>query len=256
MAKVFSHAIVRKPAKNMVNGLSEAGLGRPDYDLARSQHAVYVDALEACGLKVTILPADEAFPDSTFVEDVALISPRCAVITRPGAPTRRGETIEMKQILQRIYTTVEEISAPGNLDAGDIMMVGDHYYIGLSERTNPEGAHQMIQILERYGMSGSTLTLNDVLHLKTGVAYLENNNLVVCGEFRDKPEFAHFDKIVIPEHEVYAANCIWVNGQVIMPAGYPESKQAIASAGYPVIEVDMSEFQKLDGGVSCLSLRF
>lgn len=253
---LFTKAIVKTPCMDMTRGLTEANLGTPDYRLALEQHQSYVQALESCGVVVTTLPGDEAYPDSTFVEDTALLTSHCAIITRPGAPSRRGETTAIQQTISQFYSSVEQIQAPGSIDAGDIMMVGDHYYIGLSERTNPEGANQMIQILKRYAMSGSTVALKDVLHLKTGVAYLENNNLAVCGEFIEHPAFESYNRIIIPEDEAYAANCIWVNGIVIMPAGHPESKQTIEAAGYPVIEVNTSEFQKLDGGVSCLSLRF
>jgi len=136
------------------------------------------------------------------------------------------------------------------------MMVGGHYYIGLSERTNLEGAKQIIQILKKYGMSGSTISLKKVLHLKTSLSYLEKNNLVVSGEFINDSYFGQYNSIEIPEKESYAANCIWVNESVIIPLGYPTTKQRIKNAGYPVIETDVSEFQKLDGGLSCLSLRY
>jgi len=143
------------------------------------------------------------------------------------------------------------------------MMVGEHYYIGLSERTNKEGAEQLIQILKNYGMSGSAVELKNVLHLKTGVAYLEHNNLVACGEFVTNPDFAKFNIIEIPEEESYAANCVWINDKVLIPKGYPISKQKILDAGlsrnmrgYSILEIDVSEFKKLDGGLSCLSLRF
>jgi dimethylargininase len=135
-------------------------------------------------------------------------------------------------------------------------MVGDHFFIGISERTNLNGANQFIQILKKYGMTGSVVNLEKVLHLKTGVAYLENNNLVVCGEFLTSPVFKKINKIEIPENESYAANCIWVNGRVLVPKGYPDTRKRIQKAGYSILEPDMSEFQKLDGGLSCLSLRF
>ena len=136
------------------------------------------------------------------------------------------------------------------------MMVGDHYYIGLSERTNLEGAKQIIQILTKYGMSGSTISLKKVLHLKTGLSYLEKNNLVVSGEFVNDSLLGRYNPIEIPEKESYAANCIWVNDSVIIPLGYPTTKLRIMNVGYPVIETDVTEFQKLDGGLSCLSLRY
>lgn len=252
----FTRAIVRVPCKALVNGLSTASLGKPDYRRALVQHADYVDALKECGLAVTVLPADEQFPDSTFVEDVALLTPRCAIVTNPGAPSRRLETRSIVKPVGKFFTAIEKIRAPGNLEAGDIMMVGDHFYIGLSERTNRTGAEQMIDILERYGMRGSMVQFNGALHLKSGLAYLENNYLLACGEFLKIPQFRKFNLLPVAPDEVYAANSIWINDTVLCPAGFPKTRAIIESAGYSVRTVDVSEFQKLDGGLSCLSLRF
>lgn len=253
---MFTKAIVRKPSKSMIDGITSANLGVPDYENALKQHRNYIEALKSCGIEVIVLDADEQYPDSTFVEDVALLTPYCAIITNPGAPSRRGEVNEMRELLKKYYTDIEEIKSPGYVEAGDIMMVGNHYYIGLSERTNLIGAEQMISALKKQRLKGSIVRFEKVLHLKTGLAYLENNNLAVCGEFVNHPEFVKFNKIIIPEEESYAANCIWVNDTVIIPAGFPKAKKSIQHAGYSTLEVDVSEFQKLDGGLSCLSLRF
>lgn len=253
---MFSNAIVRKPSRSMIQGLTSANLGIPDYQNALRQHENYVAALKNCGVKVEVLDADENYPDSTFVEDVALLTPHCAIITNPGAPSRRGEITAMSKVLKSYYSSIEYIVTPGYVEAGDIMMVGNHYYIGLSARTNPEGAEQLISILNMYGMTGAIVKLKKVLHLKTGLAYLENNNMVVCGEFLSHSEFRKFNIIEISEEESYAANCVWANNKVIVPAGYPIAKRKLVDAGYSVIEVDVSEFRKLDGGLSCLSLRF
>jgi len=253
---MFKRAIVRTPGKSLIQGLSNAGLGLPDHKKALIQHDNYIKTLEDCGLEVLVLPPDEDFPDSTFVEDVALVTPHCAIITNPGAPSRKGEAAGIKTVLIDIFENIEEISDPGTVEAGDIMMVGSHFYIGLSERTNQNGAEQVICILEKYGMTGSMIELEKVLHLKTGLAYLEQNNLVVCGEFTTKEEFQKYNLLVIPEDESYAANCIWVNDRVIIPKGYLKTRAIIQNCGYEVLEVDVSEFQKLDGGLSCLSLRF
>ena len=164
---MFTQAIVRTPCKNIIKGLTTADLGLPNYPLALSQHQKYIEALKQCGLKVTILEADENYPDSTFVEDTALLTPYCAVITNPGAQTRKGEVNEMNDVVKRFYSDIEYIIAPGTLEAGDVMMAGSHYYIGISERTNKHGAEQLIDILKKYGMTGSTVTLKNVLHLKS-----------------------------------------------------------------------------------------
>lgn len=252
----FANAIVRKPGKAMIKGLTTANLGSPIYHKAIKQHMAYVNALKNCGLKVLELEADENFPDSTFVEDTALLTPYCAIITYPGAVTRRGEIVEMKKNIRKYYNTEEEIIHPGTVEAGDIMMVGTHFYIGISERTNLIGAEQLIRILNKYGMTGSIVPLEKVLHLKTGLSYLENNVLVASGEFLTNAAFKKYDLIEVPESESAAANCIWVNDKVLLPKGYPVTKQKIKDAGYEIIELDISEFAKLDGGLSCLSLRF
>lgn len=253
---MFTRAITRTPCQNMVNGITTANLGVPDYELALLQHAEYVTALKTCGLDVTVLEPDERYPDSPFVEDTALLTPGCAIITNPGAPSRQGEIDRIVEVLTSFYSTIERIKAPGTVEGGDMMMVGSHFYIGLSQRTNQAGADQMIAILHKVGFTGSVVPLQKVLHLKTGVVYLENNNLLAHGEFLETPAFQQFNILPVGDEESYAANCIWVNGTVIVPEGYPRTRQLIENAGYPTISVDVSEFRKLDGGLSCLSLRF
>ena len=253
---MFSRAIVRQPGNSLVNGITTAGLGAPDYELALKQHGQYIDALEQCGLEVTVMPADENYPDGLFIEDAALVMSGCAVSTRPGASERRGEVGKVASELLSFYDQVEAIEAPGTLDAGDIMMVGQHFYIGLSERSNQAGAEQLIEILKAHGYSGSMVAFSEALHLKSSVSYLENNRLVITGELCDKPAFAEFDHIVIAADEAYAANCVWINNRVLVASGYPNTSKLIADLGYEVIELDVSEFRKLDGGLSCLSLRF
>lgn len=252
----FKNAIVKTPCQNMTKGISEAGLGIPDYHLAIQQHKNYISALQQCGVEVTVLPADEAFPDSCFVEDPALLTSKCAIITNPGASSRNAETITIEQAIEGINFETEHIVSPGTLDGGDVMMVGDHFYIGLSDRTNQTGADQLIVLLQKYGMSGETVVMSDMLHLKTGLSYLENNCLVACGEFIENPTFDSFYKLPVDEDEAYAANCIWVNDKVIVPMGFPKTQAMIEQAGYTTLVVDVSEYQKLDGGLSCLSLRF
>lgn len=253
---MFTRALVRTPGRSLVEGLTTANLGEPKYDKALDQHAAYIEALQACGLDVTVLPPWEDFPDSCFIEDVALLTPRFAMITRPGALSRLGEIAGMREILSQFYTDIEQIQAPGKLEGGDILMVGSHFYIGLSARSNAEGARQAIDFLTANDLSGSTVPLREFLHLKTGVAYLEENTLAACGEILYSEEFSSFNILPVPEEESYAANCIWVNGSVLVPAGFPQTAETIQEAGYPILEVDVSEFQKLDGGLSCLSLRF
>ena len=253
---MFTKAIVRQPCPEMIRGLTSASLGKPDFHRAMKQHAAYVEALQSCGLKVEVLEADSRYPDSVFVEDVALCTPACAIVTNPGAPSRNGEKHEIRAVLEGHYTHVEAIEAPGTLDAGDVMMVGTHFYIGISKRTNREGAGQMSAILENYGMSASLVPLEEILHLKSGLSYLEKNHLLITGEFLDQPAFEGFQSIRVEPREAYAANSLWVNSTVLVAEGFPRTLASIREAGYATITLDVSEFQKLDGGLSCLSLRF
>jgi dimethylargininase len=256
---MFKNVIVKRPCKALVDGITSAPeLGKPDYELALKQHDNYIEAMKSCGVDVKVLPADEEFPDSCFVEDTAVITRKCAIVSNPGAAARNLEAQKMIPTIKEYFSDdqIEYIKSPGTLEGGDVMMVGDHFYVGRSARTNEEGIRQFIAILEKHGLSGSEVPLEKVLHLKTGVNYIENNNMLVSGEFIDKPDFAGFNKIIVPEDEAYAANCIWVNGKVIVPEDYPVVEKSVRDAGYEVILVDTSEYKKLDGGLSCLSLRF
>ncbi|MBQ1430446.1 MAG: N(G),N(G)-dimethylarginine dimethylaminohydrolase [Firmicutes bacterium] len=257
--KKFNHVIVRRPCRAMIDGITSAPeLGKPDYEKALRQHDDYISALSRCGVDITILPPDERYPDSCFVEDPALITRECAIITNPGAASRNGEKYEIIDAIRKFFPEdrIEHITDPGTLEGGDVMMVGDHFYVGRSARTNAEGIRQLTEILAKYGMTCSEVPLEKVLHLKTGVNYLENNKMLVAGEFVTKPDFEKYEKFEIPESEAYAANCIWVNDTVIVPEGYPHVLEAVKSMGYTVLTVDTSEYRKLDGGLSCLSLRF
>ena len=256
---MFKNVIVKTPCSKITDGITSAPeLGKPDYELALKQHASYIEALKKCGVEVTVLPADENFPDSCFVEDTAVLTRKCAIITNPGAESRNREIESMIPVIKKFYPEdcIKYIQAPGTLEGGDVMMVGDHFYVGKSARTNEEGIRQFIAILEKYGLTGSEVELKEVLHLKTGVNYIENNNMLVSGEFITKPEFEQYNRYEIPAEEAYAANCIWVNDKVIVPANFPAVKKIVEDLGYEVLTVDTSEFRKIDGGLSCLSLRF
>ena len=149
---MFQNVIVRRPCKALVEGItSNPQLGKPNYELALQQHDDYIAALRQCGVEVTILPADERYPDSCFVEDPAVITRKCAIITNPGAPSRNGEKDEIIGAVRKFFPEdkIEYIRFPGTLEGGDVMMVGDHFYVGRSARTNEEGIRQFIAILEK-----------------------------------------------------------------------------------------------------------
>jgi dimethylargininase len=253
---MFTRAILKKPCRNLIHGLSTAGLGVPDYEKALIQHTAYAAALRACGVEVAILAADENHPDSVFIEDTAVLSEKVAVITRPGASSRRGEEVAVAEALARFYDHLEYIVPPGTLDGGDVLRAGDRFFIGISARTNEAGGGQLAAILAENGYASTLVPLRHVLHLKTGIAYLENNCLLAGGEFLGHPQLKQFRVAPVAEEEAYAANSVWINGRVLVPAGFPMTIQEIEKLGFKTLALDVSEFRKLDGGLSCLSLRF
>ncbi|WP_066319786.1 dimethylarginine dimethylaminohydrolase family protein [Bacillus sp. FJAT-29814] len=253
---MFKHTIVKTPGKTYINGLTTSNLGAPKLEKALEQHKAYIEALKICGTEVTVLESNDEFPDSTFVEDTAVLTPGFAVISNPGAASRNGEVRDLEPAINSFYEKIYYIKAPGTLDGGDILQIEDHFYIGISARTNQEGAQQLKEILESENYKATIVPLKKFFHLKTGIAYLGDQTIVVAGEFIDHPDFHSYKKIIVPPDEEYAANCIRVNDYVIIPAGYPQTKQRIEEAGYQTLELDTSEFRKLDGGLSCLSLRF
>lgn len=253
--QTFTEAIVKKVPKTIASALTTANLGRPDYEKACEQHGRYVGALRDCGIEVTVLDADDNFPDSVFIEDTAIVTDRCAIITNPGEGSRRGEVHDTAGVLSERYENIERIQGPGTLDGGDVLQVADHFYVGLTQRTNSEGAEQLANILRNHDFGATFVGLREFLHLKTGIAYLGNDDLLVAGELADHADFEPFDKIVVPPEEEYCANCVRVNDHVLVPEGCGRTTTKIVERGYEVVELEMSEFKKVDGGLSCLSLR-
>jgi len=255
---MFSRAIIRPPGTNYAEGLTRVPLGTPDYERARQQHAAYCEALERCGLQLTHLEADERYPDSTFVEDTAVLIPAGAILTRPGAASRMGEVGSIRETLSRLCPPIASIQEPGTVDGGDICEAGNHFFIGLSDRTNEAGAGQLAELLASYGYTSSTVDIRnvkDILHLKSGLAYLGDNRLVVIEALKNRQEFRGYELVRVNLDEEYAANCVRVNDYVLVAAGYPLFDQTLRGAGYKTIALEMTEFQKMDGGLSCLSLR-
>ncbi len=254
----FTQAIARLPGSTLVSGITTATEGVPDFARAVEQHRHYREALERCGLAVTTLPADERFPDGCFVEDPAIVTPRGAIAMRPGAPSRLGEVESLIQALVPIFGDFARITAPGTVDGGDICEADGHYLIGVSARTNPAGAEQLAGLLADLGYSSGFVDIRPsrrLLHLKSGIAYLGDGRLVVTADV-PRDALGLYELIDVPETERYAANCIRVNERVLIAAGYPRTRAAIEDCGYTTVALEMSEFRKLDGGLSCLSLRF
>lgn len=256
---MFSRAIVRPPAASLAAGLTSARLGKPDLAKALQQHALYCAALEQCDLTLTQLPPDADFPDSTFVEDTAIVTACTAILTRPGAPSRQGEVAGVAAVLPQFYSSIHSIVAPGTVDGGDICQAEDHFFIGLSKRTNVEGARQLAAILAEEGFTFVTVDIrgiDGILHLKSGISYLGDGRLVLIDALARHAMFRDYEIVRVDADESYAANCLRINDQVILASGFPRFEAAVRAFGYPVIALDMSEFRKMDGALTCLSLRF
>jgi dimethylargininase len=252
---MFTHAIVRKPGSNFGQGLTTANLGRPDFDLIVRQHEAYVRTLRSIGLEVIVLEAEPDYPDAYFVEDAAVVTPNVAVITNPGAPSRRGEEKSIEPTLARFRKTVR-IVAPGTVEGGDVLMAENHSFIGISERTNAEGARQLGRILEENRYTWTPVMVGAGLHLKSSVNELGRNTLLIREALAGHEAFKNFKKIVLDPGEEYAANTLWINDNLIMPAGFPSVRKKLSALGLPIIELDVSEVRKMDGGLTCMSLRF
>ena len=255
----FSYAIVRPPASTFANGITSATLGPPDLALALEQHEAYCEVLERLGLSLVRLPPDPAFPDSTFVEDAAIVTGRGAILTRPGAPSRAGEVTAMGAALERWFPELDRIGPPGAVDGGDVCEAGDHFFIGLSHRTNEEGAAQLAAWLKARGFGSSVIDIRDVpgiLHLKTGLSWLGGRRLIAWREIAGHEALRGWDVVEVPKGEEYAANCILVNDTVLIPHGFPRTAELLRGLGHEVAELEMSEYQKMDGGLSCLSVRW
>ena len=250
---LFTKAITRKPGRNFASGITTSNLGKPDFSKALSQHQAYCAALEKCGLEVIVLDADERYPDGCFVEDTAVVFKEAAIITRPGAESRRGEEEEILKVLSG-YRKIERLTDPATLDGGDILRAENHFYIGRSARTNTEGSRQFSAILKRYGYSSSEIPVNEGLHLKSGLEYIGNGTYVSTIDFSNSVKAERL--VVLKPEENYSANCLLINGTLLVAKGYPDSLNQLTDLGYNILSLDMSEFCKMDGGLTCLSLVF
>ncbi|NNF05831.1 MAG: hypothetical protein HKN21_03655 [Candidatus Eisenbacteria bacterium] len=249
-----TRAIVRTPGPNAEIGLTTASLGKPDFDKLLEQHKAYVEALQGLGVQVTELPHLPEFPDAYFVEDVAVLYQDTVIITRPGAESRRHE---IDHILGALVESPEilTIDAPGTVDGGDVLIHEDTAYVGLSERTNLPGGHQLKEILRDHGLLVQMVPVGEGLHLKSSVNSVPGA-LLIAPDFLDHPAFLGKSKIPVHPDEVYAANAVTISDTVLFPAGFPKTARKLESLGIALQFMETSEIQKMDGGLTCLSLRF
>ena len=252
----FTHAVVRKPAKSITKGLRAVDIGSPDYDQMICDHDDYVEALMSAGVEVINLTALNEFPDGQFVEDTALCLPKAAILMRPGAPSRLGEVNEIAPKLRELFEDVYEIDDHGSIEGGDILVTGKEILVGRSARTDEKGVRQLSEIVTPLGyVMREVFTPPEILHFKTDCSLLGPYEILSTKRLQSSGCFDGYSVINVADGEEAAANAIRVNDYVIMPAGFPRTKAILEEHGYKVKVINNTECAKLDGGMSCLSLR-
>ncbi|WP_306005776.1 dimethylarginine dimethylaminohydrolase family protein [Aquicoccus porphyridii] len=253
----FSRAITRQPAASAVDGLRAHDIGAPDLSQLQADHDAYVSALRATGAEVTVLPSLNEYPDAMFVEDTALCLPQGAVVMRPGAPSRLGEVAEMEPALTGHFKDIRRIDGPGFIEGGDILVTGREILVGRSARTDAAGVAELAGIVSDWGHRLREVdTPGDILHFKTDCSLLDAETILTTKRLAASGCFEGYRLIYTAQGEEAAANTIRFNDVVLMPGGFPRTAEQLDQAGYKVVEINNSECAKLDGGMSCLSLRF
>lgn len=250
----FSNAIVRLPSLTVVNGLSEGGK-TPDYEVLSLEHKQYVETLRKLDLKIHLLKKEENFPDSVFVEDPALTFDSGAILLRLGAPSRRGEQNLLRSQLSAIFETVLEMKE-GSAEGGDILRLNDEVMIGLSKRTNEQGARELNNLLFSLGLKSRIVdTPKGVLHFKSDCCALDEETIFATRRLVSSGVFKNYNIILTPNDELPAANSLRVNDTILIPAGYPKTADLL-SKHYEVELLSIGEVAKIDAGLSCMSLRW
>lgn len=226
-----------------------------DVAAAERQHRRYEEALGALGCRVQAVPADPDLADSVFVEDTAVVLDEVAVITRPGAASRRPETAPIAQALAP-YRPLVRIESPGTLDGGDVLRIGRTLYVGLSRRSNQAAIDQLATALGPHGYVVRGVAVNGCLHLKSAVTAVGDDTVIIDPQWVDPAVFPDTRAIEIAPRERGAANALRIGDQVIYPASFPQTRQRLEAAGVGVRVVDVSELQKAEGAVTCCSLVF
>lgn len=253
----FTHAITRVPPRSAVDGLRATDVGNPDIDLMRAHHDLYVEALRLTGAEVAVVEALEEFPDSHFVEDSALCLPEGAVVLRPGAPSRFGEAMAMEPHLRALYSTVHVLAGPGFIEGGDIVTTETEILVGQSARTTSAGIEALRSVVGPWGYQVREVhTPEGVLHFKSDCSLLDGQTILSTTRLSDSGCFDGYTVIDVEPGEEPAANSIRFNDVVFMPAGFPVTTKRVRDSGFEVRELPNTECQKIDGGLSCLSLRF
>ncbi len=250
-------AITREVSRSIINcELTHLARSPIDVARARAQHHQYEAALKQLGLAVLSLPEAPALPNSVFVEDTALVLDECAVITRPGADSRRPETEVIANMLAPYRSKLFHIQAPARVDGGDILQVGKHIYVGLSTRSDTNAIEQMQDFLQPLGYELHAVTVTGCLHLKSAITQVAENILLINPAWVDKNNFGGVNFIEIDPSELYAANAVMIGETIIYPTAFPKTQERLDRAGIPMLTVDADELAKAEGAVTCCSLIF
>lgn len=253
----FTQCIVRQPAPTVINGLRAVDVGPPNFAALKSEHQAYIKAMKDAGVQVEILPALPDFPDSIFVEDPALTFPNGAILLRPGAPTRRLESSHIAAPLRNRFKTVIELPEGRYVEGGDVLRMPTKIMIGLSSRTNKEGANALLKSLASLGLEGEIVqTPPNVLHFKTDCSLLDDETVFTTRRLGGSGIFNDFKTIFVPDGEDAAANALRVNDVVMIGADFTQSIDLLDSLGYKVVALPTTEIGKIDAGLSCMSLRW
>ena len=253
----FTHAICRRPGRSIVHGLRTCDGMAPDVDAFAREHAAYVEALADAGVKAAVLEPLEAWPDSVFVEDPALCVAGSAIILRPGAASRFGERDAARATLREHFDTVIDLDGDGFVDGGDILVTGREILLGLSARTDPKGAEALSSVVSKLGLPMRVLqTPPNILHFKTACGLLDDETVFCTKALSASSCFSGYRVMDCPSGEEAAANLVRVNGVVLVSAGYPKTADLLKREGYHVRTVATGQAARLEGGLSCMSLRF
>ena len=254
----YTRALVRRPGPELTRALSmDNTAGGIDPDTAGAQHEAYISTLESLGVDVHVLPSKSDYPDGVFVEDTAVVLPGAVVITRPGAPSRRGETKDVARAFKDLAPELEIIpmpDGPGTVDGGDILRLGDCYYIGLSGRTNREGGEWLADRAKERGCRARFIPVSESLHLTTVVTPVSSDTIIGTEDILSYFSENSVHKITVPKNEPAAGNVLVVNGTVIVPAGCTKTPAMLEQAGFKTVTTDVSQYARADGALTCLSI--
>lgn len=253
----FTHAVTRKPSHSVVRGLRAIDRGTPDFGIFETEHRRYLAALRHAGLEVTTLGACIEFPDSVFIEDAALCLPEGAVMLRPGTPSRTGESAQLAPDLSAMGLHIHPNGSDGYIDGGDILVTDSAVLVGLSSRTDRAGFEWLKALLQPWDYKVMAVeTPQQVLHFKSDCCVLDSSTIMATSRLAGEACFSGFRVLTVPSGEEPAANSIRVNDSLLIPDGFPQTADILAREGYSVVTVPVSQASLLDGGLSCMSLRF